>query len=216
MGRVNKIKDLQKKILRLRSQKERSALNPPYDCTYCEGFNCVQVTVRELTYTFHCLDCDKREIVPQADWIELIDYYNLIADKWRAERLQKRYRKLPTFEIIVDRIKDRRGISELKHITYGSVQLFINKGGEVLPIPIKDALELPEEAPDRSVVDWSSVVAQIIASGEYYSAREVCELFANNEVKVFRTKSVLDKAVGQGLLARFWHQRKYIYGKIIE
>ena len=111
---------------------------------------------------------------------------------------------------------DRRGLNELKHITYGSVQLYATKGGEVLPITIKEALELPEEAPDRSVVDWSSVIAQIISSGQYYSATEVRELFAKNEVKTFRTKSVLDKAVEQGLLARFWHQRKFIYGKPIE
>lgn len=216
MGRVSRVRDIEKKVLRLRSKREKDALAPPYDCVMCEGFGCVQVTVRRATYIFRCMECSKFEIVPQGEGLQLIDQYNLISDKWLAERRNKPVPDELEFDIVVDRREDRREILELSKVTYGRVQLFTRVGGEILPIEIEEAIKLPKEAPDRSVVDWTKVITEIVESGQYYSAKEVKEKFAHDEVKTFRTKSVLDKAVEKGVLAKFWHKRMYIYGRPIE
>jgi len=146
--------------------------------------------------------------------LDPIDYYNLVSDKWLSQRDEQPWER-PEFRVLVDE-EDRKHLHELRHVTFGEVKLFIkSNGGEVVPIELDEAMNLPKDAPDRAIVNWPDVIGRIIEAGEYYSAQEVCDTFVKNEVKVFRTKSMLDKAVDNKLLARFWHQRKYLYGRPI-
>ncbi len=82
-----------------------------------------------------------------------------------------------------------------------------------MPIEIKEALGLPKEKPERAKVDWAAVITDIAESGQYYAASEVTEIFVEHKVKKFRTKTVLDKAVNEGLLSRVWDKKRYVYGK---
>ena len=204
--------NLQKKILRYRSGREKAGLRPPYDCTYCEGFGCVQVTKKHSIYIFRCKECNLYETIPIVPWMELIDYYNLVSDKWLSKRYERGW-KSPTYSFTVDPHRDQRLLTELLGVTMGKVSVFIHEGGKLMPITIKEAIKLPKDAPERAIVDWTRVVIDIIASEKYYSAKEVRTIFAKDEVKTFRTKSMMDKAVEEGYLARYWSKGKYIYGK---
>lgn len=211
--RVSKVKDLQKKLLSLRSKRARQKLRPPYDCPWCEGFTSVEVTKKKTILIFRCHECDTREIVLLIDSLDMIDHYSLVTDKWLSQRFKRPW-EVPHFDVIIDPIKDRKNIHELRAITLGTFSLFAkDKGGEVMPISLEEAMKLPKDVPDRSIIDWPSVIAEIIQTGEYYSAKEVQQIFCKEQVQVFRTKSVLDKAVDEKVLSRFWSQRKYIYGR---
>lgn len=211
--RVSKVKDLQKKLLSLRSKRARYQLRPPYDCPWCEGFVCVEVTKRKNILIFHCHDCDTREVVLHINSLDIIDHYGLVTDKWLSQRFSRPW-EVPHFNITIDPIRDRKNLHELRAISLGTFSLFVkDRGGEVMPISIEDAMKLPKSAPDRSIIDWPNVIAEIIKTGEYFSAKEVQQLFCKEQVQVFRTKSVLDKAVEEKVLSRFWSQRKYIYGR---
>jgi len=85
-----------------------------------------------------------------------------------------------------------------------------------MPISVKEAVELPKDRPPRSKVDWPTVITDILDAKEYFSAREVRELFAKNKVAVFRTKVVLDKAFEEGILGRRWYGNMWVYGMPIE
>jgi len=143
-----------------------------------------------------------------------IDYFCLIADKLLAERFDTKFDK-PTFEIEIDE-SDRKHVHELRAVTLGKVELFQVKGGERLPIDIKDAMNLPKKKEDRAIVNWTDVIGRIIESGEYWSAKEVREGFVERKVEVFRTKTMLDKAVKDGIITRLWDKRRYVYGRNIE
>jgi len=78
---------------------------------------------------------------------------------------------------------------------------------------MEEVKELPKGRPAAGLVDWEKINEQIVKSGKYFSAKEVTEELVENKVKVFRTKAVLDKAVEDGVLERFWHEKRYVYGK---
>ena len=82
-----------------------------------------------------------------------------------------------------------------------------------MPISIKEAVNLPKQQPERAKVDWAEVIQEIVKSEEFWSVMEVTEIFVENKVKKFRTKTVLDRAVEEGLLTRVWDKKRYVYGK---
>jgi len=209
--RVSKVKNLQKKMLSLQAIRRQKRLHPPYDCPLCEGFECVQVTKGDAVLSFHCVDCGMREVLPIIEWLDDVDYFCLIADKLLASRFDREF-EAPEYEIDIED-EDRKYVHELQGVTLGEVKLFETKGGERLPIDIKDAVKLPKTKEDRATVNWIDVYGQIIESGEYWSAKEVREKFVDNQVQVFRTKTMLDKAVKDGIIIRLWDKRKYLYGR---
>ncbi len=212
--RVSKVKSLDKKLLSLQATRRRKRLKPPFDCPLCEGFQCITLTRRDAVLIFRCKDCNTREVVPIIHWANEIDYFCLLADKWLAERFGREFER-PVFEIEIDD-EDRKHVHELRAVTLGKIELFETKGGERLPIDIKDAMQLPKKKEDRAIVNWTDVIGQIIESGEYWSAKEVRGKFVKNQVEVFRTKTMLDKAVEDGIITRLWDRRKYVYGRNIE
>jgi len=85
-----------------------------------------------------------------------------------------------------------------------------------LPLELEEVKNLPQARPKAGLVDWETVIDNILKTGKYFSAKEVTETFVDNKVKVFRTKAVLDRAVEDGILAKYWHERRYVYGKPIK
>ena len=95
-----------------------------------------------------------------------------------------------------------------------------------MPISLEEVKNLPKARPKTGIVDWESVIDQIVQSGEYFSAKEVTDKFVEGKVKIFRVKAVLDKSVEDGLLEKFWHEKKsflvrlfsrrYVYGKPVK
>jgi len=211
--RVSKVKALEKRMLGLQATRRRKRLDAPFDCPLCEGFQCIELTRKDTIYIFHCRDCDSYEILPIIDWFDEVDYFCLIADKWLASRFDREFEE-PTYEIDIEE-RDRKHVHELQAVSLGRIKLFHKKGGERLPIEIKEAMKLPKEKEDRAVVNWTEVIGEIIESRQYWSAKEVREKFVKNQVEVFRTKTVLDKAVADGIIDRVWDKKRYCYGPLL-
>jgi len=173
----------------------------------------VNVTEREVIASFKCMKCSSKEIVPLPPNVELIDLFALVTDKWLAQRYKRNF-EVPHWEIELNK-KELKYAPLFNYVTIGTVTLFVTKriGGERLPIKIEDAMKLPKERSAVGKVQWPDVIGQIIETGEFYSAKEVTAVFVEGQVRAYRTKAVLDHAVEEGLLARVWDGKKYLYGK---
>jgi len=213
--RVSKIKSLEKRMLGLQATRRQKSLDPPYDCPLCEGHQCVQVTKKDVIVIFHCRECDSYEILPIVEWFDTVDYFCVVTDKWLADRYDQEFEE-PIYEIEVDSRVDGKNIRELQAVSFGEIRLFTVKGGEHMPVDIKEAKNWSRDREARATVDWTEVIGEIIESGEYWSVKEIYEKFVKKQVKEFRTKTVLDKAVEDGSISRFWDKRRYVYGRNIE
>ena len=202
MVRVSKVSALARKLKRQREQKFRYRLRPPFDCVMCEGFGTVEVTKSDPFIVFHCKDCDSREIMPLSDEIELIDYFNIVADKWLSLRFGEEFEE-PEFEIELIRGKDEE--EKWQVVTLGK-----------LKVVWKDPPKGRRGGGNVARVPWGRVIEDIIQDGRYFTVKEVREMFCEDKVKDFRVKTMLDKAWKDGKLMRLWFGNCWVFGRVAE
>jgi len=79
---------------------------------------------------------------------------------------------------------------------------------------LKDAKRNVKKAGGKKI-DFAPILAKIIASGQYYTKREVYEAsdMVNKKVTLFRTKKLLDNAYIGRRLTRLYQDGKFYYGR---
>lgn len=198
--RVSRVSTLHRKLAKQRKLRFKRSLLPPYDCPFCEGFDTVQVTKDDPALIFHCLDCDQREVIPFSDGIVMIDYYNMVADKWLSMRFDHEFEE-PAFAVEIDlnKKKDRDGEMKLKAVTLGKLEL-----SYIARRPRKGKPQIP----------WDEIIGKIIETDNFYTVAEIIEL--HEGLSANRVKTAFNKAFRDGKLERRWYGTEYIYGKPID
>ncbi len=198
--KVSRKSTLPRKLAKQRKLRFKRSLLPPYDCPFCEGFGTVQVTKNEPILVFRCHDCDQREIVPFSGSIIMIDYFNLVADKWLSVRFNHEFEE-PTFEVEIDlnRKKDRDGEAKLRAVTLGKLDL--------------SYIELRPRR-GKSQIPWGEIIDKVIETGDFYTVAEIIEF--HEGLSSNKVKTALNKAFKGGKLERRWYGTEFIYGRVID
>jgi len=139
-------------------------------------------------------------VIPFSDGIVIIDYYNMVADKWLSIRFDHEFKE-PAFAVEIDlnKKKDRDGEMKLKAVTLGKLTFsYIERR------PRKGRAQIP----------WGEIIDKVTESGVYYTVAEIIEL--HEGLSANRVKAAFNKAVKDGKLERRWYETEFIYGKLID
>jgi len=129
----------------------------------------------------------------------MIDYFNLVADKWLSIRFDYEFEE-PTFEVEIDlnKKRDRDGEAKLRAVTLGKLDL-----------------SYIEQRPrlGKSQIPWSEIIDKVIKTEDFYTIPEIVEF--HEGLSPNKVKTAFNKAVKDGKLERRWYGTEFIYGKVI-
>ncbi len=197
--RISRVSSLHRKLAKQRKLRFKRSLLPPYDCPFCEGFDTIQVSKDGPALIFHCLDCDQREVLPFSNGMVMIDYFNLVSDKWLSVRFEHEFKE-PAFDIEIDlnKKKDIDGERKLGAVTLGKLSF-----SYIAKRPKKGKPQIP----------WEEIIDEIIESGDFYTVAEIVEL--REGLSANRVRAAFNKAVKDEKLEKRWYETQFIYGKPI-
>lgn len=183
-------------------------LVPPYDCPSCGDFNSVVINKGQGLVKVKCLRCQKYEIIVEVPWIDYIDYYCLVSDKWRGGNYEE-----PIYKIDFDHNKDMDKIEILKNVTLGKI--LIEEDGKE-PIELKNFLAPYPFGGEQTIHPWREIIKEISNANKFFTPAEINERFVDGGASDEDVKDILEKAVHEKMLSRVWHEGMYWYGVRLE